>query len=215
MPEPESNTRAITPLPASPHNATTPERVRQVELNRLRGRYSLLFVSPTLSLIPCSLFLVPSLTRIVPRQPFHTAKAKRREEEASSSSVRNPNNKRPLAVVPATSNSPTRPTNNNNNNSANQLRRDSRLGKYFDYDLSKMVNSKGGFLVEDDGGANDDLKTKERERERERAMQSLEPRTCCTSFTLPFHFRLRCGRALMQIATTSCLPRCESQPQMS
>jgi DNA-repair protein complementing XP-A cells len=125
------------------------------------------------------LFLVPC---------SFTAKAKRREEqEASSSSVRNPNNKRPLAVVPATSTSPTRPTNNNNNNNnANagsgekQLRRDSRLGKYFDYDLSKMVNSKGGFLVEDDGVANDDLKTKERARERERAMQSLDPRTCCT-----------------------------------
>jgi len=87
-------------------------------------------------------------------------------------------------VIPATSNSPTHPTNNNNNNNANagsgekQLQRDSRLGKYFDYDLSKMVNSKGGFLVEDDWGANDDLKTKKREREREKAMQSLEPRTC-------------------------------------
>ncbi len=40
-----------------------------------------------------------------------------------------------------------------------------------------MVNSKGGFLVEDDRGADDDLKTKKREREREKAMQSLEPRT--------------------------------------
>jgi hypothetical protein len=58
MPEPESTTRAITPLPASPHNATTPERVRQVELNRLRGN-SLLFVSPTLFLILYPLFLVP------------------------------------------------------------------------------------------------------------------------------------------------------------
>ena len=134
--------------------------------------------------------------------------------------LRNPNNKRPLTVIPATSNSPTRPTNNNNNNanagsSEKQLRRDARLGKYFDYDLSKMVNSKGGFLVEDDGTANDDLKTKERERERERAMQSLEPRTCCTSFTLPYYFpALR--TALMQVATTtSYLPRCELQPQMS
>ncbi|KAF8499140.1 XPA protein C-terminus-domain-containing protein [Russula emetica] len=148
MPEPETNTRSISPkLRDSPQNETTAERVRQVELNRLR------------------------------------AKARRREEEASSSSssfssLRNPNNKRTLTVVPATSNSPTRPTNNNANASSSgekQLRRDSRLGKYFDYDLSKMVNSKGGFLVEDDGGANDDLKTKERERERERAMQSLEP----------------------------------------
>ncbi|KAI0286755.1 hydrophilic protein [Russula aff. rugulosa BPL654] len=152
MSEPETNnTRAITPPRASQHNATDPgattaERVRQVELNRLREE-------------------------------------EQQASSYSSSSLRNSNNKRPLAVVPATSNSPTRPTNNNNNNnSANtgsgeneKLQRDSRLGKYFDYDLSKMVNSKGGFLVEDDGGANDDLKTKERVRERERAMQSLEP----------------------------------------
>lgn len=60
-----------------------------------------------------------------------------------------------------------------------------------------MVNSKGGFLVEDDWGATDDVKTKERERERERAMQSLEPRTCCTLISL-----LRCG-PLMQVATTA------------
>jgi DNA-repair protein complementing XP-A cells len=40
-----------------------------------------------------------------------------------------------------------------------------------------MVNSKGGFLVEEDREADDDLKTKKREREREKAMQSLEPRT--------------------------------------
>ena len=64
MPEPESNTRAITPPRTSPHNAThleatTPERVRQVELNRLRGRYSFLcsLSPPTLSLVPCSLSL--------------------------------------------------------------------------------------------------------------------------------------------------------------
>ena len=41
-----------------------------------------------------------------------------------------------------------------------------------------MVNSKGGFLVEDDKEANDDAKTKERERERQRAMQNLDPRMC-------------------------------------
>ena len=57
------------------------------------------------------------------------------------------------------------------------LRRDARLGKYFDYDLSKMVNSKGGFLVDDAEEASiEDLRTRERERERERAMQNLDPR---------------------------------------
>lgn len=38
-----------------------------------------------------------------------------------------------------------------------------------------MVNSKGGFLIEDDKEADDDLRIKERERERERAMQNLDP----------------------------------------
>lgn len=38
-----------------------------------------------------------------------------------------------------------------------------------------MVNSKGGFLVEDGKGADEELKAKERERERERAMQNVEP----------------------------------------
>lgn len=56
------------------------------------------------------------------------------------------------------------------------LKRDSRLGKYFDYDLSKMVNSKGGFLVEDGKEVDEDLRAKERERERQRAKQNLEPR---------------------------------------
>lgn len=56
------------------------------------------------------------------------------------------------------------------------------MGKYFDYDLSKMVNSKGGFLVEDEKEVTEDLRAKERERERQRAMQNLEPRmyfSCC------------------------------------
>ena len=69
------------------------------------------------------------------------ARQREREEQASSSSSVNANGKRPLGVTPASSNSPTKP--------APKLKRDSRLGKYFEYDLSKMVNSKGGFLVED------------------------------------------------------------------
>lgn len=62
-----------------------------------------------------------------------------------------------------------------------------------------MVNSKGGFLVEDDGGTNDDLKTKERERERERAMHSLEPRTLLrfSSLLFPFHFHPALWAALI------------------
>ncbi|KAF8559325.1 hypothetical protein OG21DRAFT_1402879 [Imleria badia] len=94
------------------------------------------------------------------------AKQRRQEEEAgSSSSVPNANQKRPLEVTSAVSTSPT----------SKPLKRDSRLGSYFEYDLSKMVNSKGGFLVEDGKEADEDLRAKERERERQRAMQNSEP----------------------------------------
>ena len=82
----------------------------------------------------------------------------------------NANGKRPLGVIPATSTSPTAPK------APPKLKRDSRLGKYFEYDLSKMVNSKGGFLVEDGKEVDEELLAKEKERERQRTMQNLEPR---------------------------------------
>lgn len=50
------------------------------------------------------------------------------------------------------------------------------MGKYFDYDLSKMVNTKGGFLVEDDKEVDEAMIAKEKQRERERAKHNLEPR---------------------------------------
>jgi len=98
------------------------------------------------------------------------ARQRQREQEASSSSTPNASQKRPLEVVSAVSTSPTAPK---------PLKRDSRLGKYFEYDLSKMVNSKGGFLVEDGREVDEDSRAKERERERQRAMQNLEPRKRC------------------------------------
>ncbi|KAI5124445.1 hypothetical protein M0805_008329 [Coniferiporia weirii] len=104
------------------------------------------------------------------------AKAKHREREqavassSASSSTLNANNKRPLTVVPASSTSPTAPT-----RAARPLKRDARLGKYFEYDLSKMVNSKGGFLVDDEKEVDEDLRAREKERERERALQNVEP----------------------------------------
>ncbi|KAH9853134.1 thioesterase-like superfamily-domain-containing protein [Lenzites betulinus] len=99
------------------------------------------------------------------------AKARQRDREAqtSSASTTNANGKRPMGVVPATSTSPTAPK------APPKLKRDSRLGKYFEYDLSKMVNSKGGFLVEDGKEVDEDIRAKEKERERQRAMQNLEP----------------------------------------
>ncbi|KAG6882714.1 hypothetical protein C0992_010855 [Termitomyces sp. T32_za158] len=74
------------------------------------------------------------------------AKARQREKEQeafTSNNTFNTNNKRSLGVTPALSNSPTAP------GRSKPLKRDSRLGTYFEYDLSKMVNSKGGFLLED------------------------------------------------------------------
>lgn len=90
----------------------------------------------------------------------------------------NGNNKRPLQVVSATSGSPTAPK------TQSKLKRDSRLGTYFEYDLSKMVNTKGGFLVEDGQEVDEELRRKEKERERQRAVQNLEPRTFSLSITL-------------------------------
>ncbi|RPD81730.1 hypothetical protein L226DRAFT_496788 [Lentinus tigrinus ALCF2SS1-7] len=97
------------------------------------------------------------------------ARQREREEQAASSSFTNANGKRPLGVVPAESTSPTAPK------PPPKLKRDSRLGKYFEYDLSKMVNSKGGFLVEDGKEVDEELRAKEKERERQRASQNSEP----------------------------------------
>ncbi len=38
-----------------------------------------------------------------------------------------------------------------------------------------MVNSKGGFLVEDGKEIDEELRAKEKERERQRALQNTEP----------------------------------------
>jgi hypothetical protein len=46
-----------------------------------------------------------------------------------------------------------------------KLSRDSRLGNYFEYDLSKMVDVNGGFLVEESEADFDNLKEQERKRE--------------------------------------------------
>lgn len=111
------------------------------------------------------------------------AKAKQRERKranavaSSSSEATNASGKRPLGVTPATSTSPTAPA-----PKERPLRRDARLGKYFDYDLSKMVNLKGGFLVEDEKESNEERLAKERGRERERAKKNIEPGACHRHF---------------------------------
>lgn len=106
--------------------------------------------------------------------PYCIAKAvqRQRESEASSSSTVNPNNKRSLV--------PTRPgqelPSTSAASSSRPLKRDSRLGTYFEYDLSKMVNSKGGFLVGDGGNVDMDLIRKEKERELQRSIHNLDLR---------------------------------------
>ena len=119
------------------------------------------------------------------------AKAKLREREAaraessSSAAGRNANNKRPLQVVPAGSKSPTATRQPDTSKSA-PLKRDSRLGTYFEYDLSKMVNSKGGFLVEDLGASDERVKALEKQRADQRAAQKLDPRAS-SSLMFPRH----------------------------
>ena len=123
--------------PRTQDTLLTPERVRQIEINRLRAK----------------------------------AKQRQREEaEASSSSSVNRHGKRPLSNNAVTK-SPTTP------GKRKPLARDYRLGKYFDYDLSKMVNTKGGYLVEDDKEVDEAMMAKEKQRERERVKHNLEPRT--------------------------------------
>jgi DNA-repair protein complementing XP-A cells len=106
---------------------------------------------------------------------IHRLKAKalqREREEASSSSLAlNGNNKRPLGVTSAANASPTGPAKKDG-----KLQRDSRLGTYFEYDLSKMVNSKGGFLVEDGKEVDEAFIRKEKQRELERTKQTTDER---------------------------------------
>ncbi|KAJ3797816.1 hypothetical protein GGU11DRAFT_816274 [Lentinula aff. detonsa] len=92
------------------------------------------------------------------------AKARQRDREQESSSSTNANGKRPMA-----------PSVSAQKQNAPRLERDSRLGTYFEYDLSKMVNSKGGFLMADDKEIDEATRRKEMERERQRTMQNMEP----------------------------------------
>lgn len=54
-----------------------------------------------------------------------------------------------------------------------------RLGDYIEFDLTRLHNSRGGFLVDDDGGGSGEdaaeVRRKELERERQRARDQLEP----------------------------------------
>ncbi|KAI4528427.1 DNA repair protein [Schizophyllum commune Tattone D] len=99
------------------------------------------------------------------------AKAAQREKEASASTSTaiNGNNKRPLT---ATNTSPTAP---GKPKGPQKLARDRRLGTYIEYDLSKMANTKGGFLLQDDTEVDEDAVRREKQRERERMQQALEP----------------------------------------
>lgn len=128
---------------------------------------------------------------------LHRLKAKalqrEREEATAASSSTNSNNKRPLGVISATNASPTAPSKQKDG----KLQRDSRLGTYFEYDLSKMVNSKGGFLVADDKEVDEAFVRKEKQREMERTKQTLAERKSSV-FVQDF---------TRELIRHSCLPR--------
>lgn len=173
--------RFTTPPPSSSAESSntattslqlTPEKVRQIELNRLRAKARL---------------------RAAAEQ---TQTAESSLSGSSSASSRNINNKRPLQVTPADSTSPTAPSKNSRDaTTANKdlapLKRDSRLGNYFEYDLSKMINSKAGFLLEDGNKSDERTKMLEKQRADQRNAQKLDPRkswfsrdiTCASKFT--------------------------------
>jgi DNA-repair protein complementing XP-A cells len=123
---------------------------------------------------------------------YTIAKARQKEAraraEAQPSSTPNQNNKRPLEVTLATSTSPTAPSkraydtkDGKKNEDMLPLKKNSRLSNYFEYDLSKMVNTKGGFLVEEDGvgkEVDEELRRREKLREKERIEKNAEPCEC-------------------------------------
>ena len=146
----------------------TPEQLKRIELSRLKGESQLL-----------SYFVLHNDTLL--------AKARQREARARAepSSTVNANNKRPLAVTLATSTSPTAPSKrayekkNGDDDGLGPLKKNTRLSNYFEYDLSKMVNTKGGFLLDEDGGpgkgVDEEVRRREKLREKERIAKNAEP----------------------------------------
>ena len=134
----------------------TPEQLRKIEINRLKAKARL------------------------------RATEEARLNKDSPASLRNANNKRPLTVVPANDTSPTVNASVASGSSAGSkgkadanapLKRDERLmGRYLDYDLSKMVDSRGGFLIEDRAGVDESERKRLLARERERMKQNMDPR---------------------------------------
>jgi DNA-repair protein complementing XP-A cells len=74
---------------------------------------------------------------------------------------------------------------NASNSSKGKGKEKSQFGVYFDYDLSKMANSKGGYLIEDGNQIDEEALRKEKVREQQRALQSQEPRM------IPSNLRIR------------------------
>ena len=121
---------------------------------------------------------------------YQIAKARQRElrerqaASAEPSTSTNANHKRPLEVTSVLSKSPTGPHKRSYEKKEGEaeppLKRNSRLSNYYEYDLSKMVNSKGGFLVDEDGGngreIDEDTRRLEQLREKERIEKNAEPR---------------------------------------
>ncbi|ELU44642.1 hypothetical protein AG1IA_01329 [Rhizoctonia solani AG-1 IA] len=124
------------------------------------------------------------------------AKAKLRAQAESEGKIApstNANGKRALVVTEGESVSPKKKTPNNKDSDA-PLKRDSRLmGRYLDYDLSKMVNSKGGFLVEEKSNYDEETRRKEKERELQRLKPSASRwavrLVACWSYLTKYYFK--------------------------
>ncbi|KAG9104945.1 hypothetical protein FRC06_005012 [Ceratobasidium sp. 370] len=102
------------------------------------------------------------------------ARIRAEAEDRNAQSSRNTNGKRPLGVAAGDSESSRKKSDERDPNAP--LKRDTRLmGRYLDYDLSKMVNSKGGFLVEEKSNFDEETRRKEKERELQRLKQAFDP----------------------------------------
>ncbi|QRV86188.1 DNA repair protein RAD14 [Ceratobasidium sp. AG-Ba] len=102
------------------------------------------------------------------------ARIRAEAENKNAQSSGNANGKRALGVTTGDSDSSPKKKDTKDPNAP--LKRDSRLmGRYLDYDLSKMVNSKGGFLVEEKSNFDEETRRKEKERELQRLKQAFDP----------------------------------------
>ena len=118
--------------------------------------------------------------RMLARKRLRTMATQR--DHAGPSSVRDASTQRSHHTPPALSGPGSGP-------GSQALPRDKALGDYIEFDLTRLHNSKGGFLVEEHDGKDAILaleeQRKEREREKQRLRDQMEPGVSLDPTTRP------------------------------